>query len=229
MAHVRTRLPACQHCDKARAARRCTSARLELALLDPRVASGSETDHVSGRFLRCVLACALALRALVHNSLLVHGAGDVGRSLALGARILSQVVLTLPRAMHGGPFVEWLPAALGPSFDQERASARLSHGIPLTGQCISLERAFSAEWQGSSALVQPARLELALLDRQERPAQGSGRQTTSREQTRLAARVRRARSGGLWRRSCLLSSSSSGEWSACHSVPCSLPSRVAPT
>src|SRR4029077_11910405 len=83
-----------------------------------RSAAGRTTSR---RFLRCVLACALALRALVHHALVVHGAGHVGRSLTLGARILSEVVPRLPRAMHSGPFLEWLSAALVRSCDQERA------------------------------------------------------------------------------------------------------------
>jgi hypothetical protein len=62
------------------------------------------------------------------------------------------------------PFVEWSAAVLVPlRLDQERVPARPSHGIPLTGQCISLERAFSAD-RNAARLVQPGRLELPLLD-----------------------------------------------------------------
>jgi hypothetical protein len=69
-------------------------------------------------------------------------------------------VLPLPRAMHSGLLPRWLPAAPVRSFDQERVSARLSHGIPLTGQCISLERAVSADrnaGRASSTRPPPAR------------------------------------------------------------------------
>jgi hypothetical protein len=45
---------------------------------------------------------------------------------------------------------------------QERAPARPSHGTPLTGYCISLERAFSADCKASP--VSSSRLELPLLD-----------------------------------------------------------------
>ena len=54
----------------------------------------------SRRFLRCVRARAAALRALLHHALLACTARDVSRSLALGARILCEVVPRLPRALH---------------------------------------------------------------------------------------------------------------------------------
>ena len=62
--------------------------------------SVSDRPSTLRRLLRCVFAGAPALRAFVHHALLVHGAGDVGRSLTFGARILREVVSPLPRAMH---------------------------------------------------------------------------------------------------------------------------------
>ena len=62
--------------------------------------SVSDRPGTLRRLLRCVFAGAPALRAFVHHALLVHGAGDVGRSLTFGARILREVVSPLPRAMH---------------------------------------------------------------------------------------------------------------------------------
>jgi hypothetical protein len=56
----------------------------------------------SRSFLRRILACALALRALVHDALPGDGGGDVARPLALGAGSFREVVRLPPRAIHGG-------------------------------------------------------------------------------------------------------------------------------
>jgi hypothetical protein len=60
------------------------------------------SSATSRSFLRCVLACALALLALLHHALPLGSSrvGHVARSLALGARIFREVVLPPPRAMH---------------------------------------------------------------------------------------------------------------------------------
>src|SRR5262245_6861377 len=50
-----------------------------------------------------VLPRPLADRTLVHDALLVLGSGDVCRSLALGARIVREVMRRLPRAVHDVP------------------------------------------------------------------------------------------------------------------------------
>jgi hypothetical protein len=128
------------------------------------VSTGYRSRTTSRRFLRCVLACALALRALVHHALLVHGAGDVGRSLTLGTRILREVVSARPRAMHSTSFLEVV--------NQLCSSApRIKNASPAVHRMVSPSRGSAYPSNEPSqpiatrlALVQSAGLQLALRD-----------------------------------------------------------------
>src|SRR6476659_3707806 len=121
---------------------------------------------MSRSFLRCVLACALALRALVHHALLVHGAGDVSRSLTLAARILSEVVLPLPRAMHSGRLpLGGLPATNIRSLVKTGSQRVYRTVSPSRGGAYPSNEP-SQPIATRVALVRPARLELPLLDPQ---------------------------------------------------------------
>ena len=108
----------------------------------------------SCRFLCCFLARALALRALVDHAPLVHRAGDVRRSLTLGARILRQVMPALPRAMHSVPFLDGCHCARPPVGSRRSPNASIPR-YPPHGAADIPRTSLLSRWQRDSRHFRP--------------------------------------------------------------------------